>query len=444
MNNIFYFTADQLEHHPKNPRRDLGDLDELTESIRVNGIMQNLTVTPVVPGEFDHFYVLMGNRRLAAGKLAHVAEYPCRIVEDLSEKEQVALMLEENMQRNDLSVIEQAQGFQMMLDLGSNIEEIIEKTGFSESTIRHRINIAKLDPELLKEKEADEEFQMSLKDLYELERIKDVETRNQILKDSWNSRTLKRNVDATIREEERKKNKAALIELAEKAGIKKAPKGASIYSANWNSVKEYDVEKKPPKKLQLNGLSPEEVYYSAESGYYFYLMSKKAQKEKSKYEAEREEIQSRSGKIKKTLKEMKDKRREACCVFLDSEITEEEDLSIAKEIIREWLWDRGELHLRKTSMQSYYFKVMPFELVGEQKDFGEDFGPGKLLMASFCESLDDISVLIPWCLGYKEKEGKLYDKAYKILATIGIELTEEERKIVDGTHELYEKDKKTE
>lgn len=44
-------------------------------------------------------------------------------------------MLEENMQRNDLTIYEQAQGFQMMLDLGETAETIAEKTGFSTSTI---------------------------------------------------------------------------------------------------------------------------------------------------------------------------------------------------------------------------------------------------------------------------------------------------------------------
>ena len=46
MNNITMIKVEQLYHHPENPRKDLGDLSELTESIRKNGIMQNLTVVP--------------------------------------------------------------------------------------------------------------------------------------------------------------------------------------------------------------------------------------------------------------------------------------------------------------------------------------------------------------------------------------------------------------
>lgn len=54
-------------------------------------------------------------------------------------------MLLENMQRSDLTVYEQAQGFQMMLDLGESISDISEKTGFSETTVRRRVKLLELD-----------------------------------------------------------------------------------------------------------------------------------------------------------------------------------------------------------------------------------------------------------------------------------------------------------
>lgn len=168
-----------LEHihpHPDNPRKDLGDLTELAESIKKNGIMQNLTVIPK-EGEPGEYITIIGHRRSAAAKLAGVTEAPCRVVEDMTDKEQMSTMLEENMQRNDLTIWEQAQGFQMMLDLGETEDTIAEKTGFSKKTIRHRLNIAKLDSKTLMEKERQDGYQLSLTDLYELEKIKDVKTR---------------------------------------------------------------------------------------------------------------------------------------------------------------------------------------------------------------------------------------------------------------------------
>ena len=114
MNNITMIPICQLLHHPENPRKDLGDLTELAESIKQNGIMQNLTVVQVDDGLYN---VVIGNRRMAAAEMAGLEEVPC-VISEMDYKTQVATMLMENMQRQDLTVFEQAQGFQMMMDLG--------------------------------------------------------------------------------------------------------------------------------------------------------------------------------------------------------------------------------------------------------------------------------------------------------------------------------------
>ena len=126
---IVMIKTQRLRHHPDNPRKDLGDVTELADSVKKNGIMQNLTVIPIEGTE--EFYVLIGNRRMEACLQAGLEEVPCRIVSNISKKEQVGIMLEENMQRSDLTIIEQAEGFQMMLDLGETVDSISEKTGFS-------------------------------------------------------------------------------------------------------------------------------------------------------------------------------------------------------------------------------------------------------------------------------------------------------------------------
>ena len=194
---ICNLSLNQIYSHPDNPRKDLGDLSEMTESVRKNGIMQNLTV---IPGHWDNdrnwiengYTLVIGHRRYAAAKNAKLEKVPCRIIEGMTHKEQVSMMLEENMQRNDLTIWEQAQGFQMMLDLGDTEEQISEKTGFSKSTVRHRLNIAKLDQDVLKKKQDDDSFQLSLRDLYELEKIKDLKVRNDILSKAGSSRDLAR------------------------------------------------------------------------------------------------------------------------------------------------------------------------------------------------------------------------------------------------------------
>lgn len=124
---LVYIDVEKLHEHPDNPRKNVGDVTELADSIRVKGVMQNLTV---VRGQDGGYTVIIGHRRLAAAKIAGLKVLPCVIV-DMDEREQVSTMLLENMQRVDLTAYEQAQGFQMMMDLGDTVDGIAEKTGFS-------------------------------------------------------------------------------------------------------------------------------------------------------------------------------------------------------------------------------------------------------------------------------------------------------------------------
>ena len=165
-----------LEAHPDNPRKDLGDLTELTESIKTNGIMQNLTV--VSSPKDGMFRVVIGHRRMAAAKLAGLKEVPC-VLSQMDEKDQLATMLAENMQRSDLTPYEQAWGFQQMSLLGCGVDEIAEKSGFSKTTVKRRLEMAKLDTDKLKA--VTEERQISLGDFDRLAEIEDIDLRNEAL-----------------------------------------------------------------------------------------------------------------------------------------------------------------------------------------------------------------------------------------------------------------------
>lgn len=143
---VVLIPADQLCPHPDNPRKNLGNLTELADSIKANGILQNLTIVPKAEGGYT---VVIGHRRLAAAKLAGLEVLPC-IIADMDLRTQVQTMLTENIQRSDLSVYEQAQGFQMMLNLGDSIDEIARKSGFSQTTVRRRVKMMELDQDELK------------------------------------------------------------------------------------------------------------------------------------------------------------------------------------------------------------------------------------------------------------------------------------------------------
>ena len=216
MTTISMVEAKKLRPHPKNPRKNLGDLTELTESIKQNGIMQNLTAVPD-PDKDDGYMIIIGHRRFAAGKKAGLKEFPVSII-CLDEADQVKLMLCENIQRSDLTAVEQAEGFQMMIDFGISVQELSEETGFAPSTIYHRLNIAKLDKAAL-EKTMD---QLTLTDLIELEKIEDIETRNDILRKA-NRQTFSQMVQIAVSDQKTKKNEKAFIERLKAAGLTERP-----------------------------------------------------------------------------------------------------------------------------------------------------------------------------------------------------------------------------
>ena len=250
--------------HPDNPRKDVGDVTELADSIKKRGILQNLTVMPehwltmdemaaVVEAYTEDptdelkelietkwsdegYTTLIGHRRTAAAKLAGISEAPCRIVYGLTKNEQISMMLEENMQRNDLTIYEQAESFQLMLDLGETVETLSDKTGFSKSTIYHRLNIAKLDQGVLKEKEDDEAFQLTLKDMYELERVENVDERNKILSQASSSENLKYRIEQNIRDKQREKKGEELVALLKEKGVQQSETDMRGYTPGYENV----------------------------------------------------------------------------------------------------------------------------------------------------------------------------------------------------------------
>ena len=174
MNTITNVSVNTIFNHVNNPRKDLGDLSELAESIKKNGILQPLTVVP----ENEMYKVVIGHRRLEAARQAGLEEVPC-IVEELGEDAQLNVMMMENMMRENLTTYEEAKGFQLMLDLGKSVEEVAGETGFSQSTIRNRTKLLGLNE---KEFKKSVERGATLGDLVKLYDIQDDKTRDAVLK----------------------------------------------------------------------------------------------------------------------------------------------------------------------------------------------------------------------------------------------------------------------
>lgn len=158
---IVMLPIEKLHHHPNN-RKDLGDLTELTESIRINGVLQNLVVVEYSPVDHpelalqdpdDSFAVVIGNRRLEAARAAEVKELPCEIAA-MTLRDQVKAMAQENLLRKNPTAREQADAFQMLIDLGDSVDEVAKTTGFSTTTVRNRLKLNRLPKGMLDDAEA--------------------------------------------------------------------------------------------------------------------------------------------------------------------------------------------------------------------------------------------------------------------------------------------------
>ena len=231
MDNIELIPIEYLEHHPENPRSDLGDLHELSDSIAAQGILQNLTVIPV-PGQENKYWVVIGNRRLDASKQAGLTELPCRIAE-MTEQEALKTMMSENMQRSDLTVMDQINGIGKMQQLGMTLPEIAKGTGLSETTVRRRATIGTLPKKSL-EKACDKGA--SLLDLLEVTKLDDPADQEKVL-ESFGTNNFSYSIANAVRNQNMKKWRDEFLpKLQEKYPKARKCKDQDRWSDTWETV----------------------------------------------------------------------------------------------------------------------------------------------------------------------------------------------------------------
>ena len=429
--NLQNIPVEKLVHHPKNPRKDIGDITELSNSIKAKGILQNLTVVPAG----DKYYVVIGNRRMEAAKAAGLKTLPC-VIAEMDEKEQMETMLLENIQRVDLTVKEQADGFQLMMDLGLTVEELSEKTGFAKSTIYHRLNVAKLDGDVLERK------QVSMKQLIELERIKSIEKRNEILTNYGDSPNFSYQVRYAAEEEKAEEAKEKIIELVEAAGIPKSKK----YKYGW----EYGFE--TLQKIRYRGETAE-IPEQIESGEFYITDSSNVIIGKEIVKEEREKTPEEI-KEEKAREERRKKAKQA----------EELEKSIAlkaSKIVAEFILSSAELSLSEEERKALviysidrtrelrYSIPVTLRNCGLSKErMDEDDtvecvlekNPDTLLLIASAGYSGIYFVFMKY-LGGRADNADNCEQIVEILKKYGLRLTPEEQALVDGTSELYEAEK---
>src|SRR5918997_1434566 len=137
-----------LDPNPEQPRVEIGDLADLTASIKEKGVLEPLLVKPAkVTGRW---MIIAGERRWRASKAAGLKEVPC-IEMDVDDRAVAEIALIENMQRKDLTAWEEADGLMALCEkFGYTHEDVARKVGKSRTTVTEALSIANL-PEKIRE-----------------------------------------------------------------------------------------------------------------------------------------------------------------------------------------------------------------------------------------------------------------------------------------------------
>lgn len=422
---------DKLHPHPDNPRKVLGDIDELADSIKANGILQNLTVVPM-NDDWTEFTVIIGHRRLAAAKQAGLTELPCAVVE-MTEKEQLSTMLTENMQRSDLTVYEEAKGCQLLLDLGDTVAEVAEKTGFSESKIRRRVKLCELDEDAFKESQI---RQPTLQDYDRLNQIKDIDVRNELLK-SIGTNNFDNRLYSAVRKQEDDEERAELEKICLDNGMTKCESRNDIpenceYVGTIGTAQllkeSFDDDRK-------------RYFFFTTYGIYVTIYIQKTKEQIEKADAENKNRNAKRQKFDELEAQAKE-INQRCKALRESFMLEGNFNDDAKkqELINYILYSMSEC--REYDDRSFYFlsglKHENYECINLD-DCMKD--TGKMLMAAAYAFFEDLYntkyINVTYDEGIQRNISPELNRFYNLLVKLGYVMSDEEIQLRDGTHPIF-------
>ena len=451
MSEIVMIGVNHLYPHPDNPRKDVGDITELADSLKANGVLQNLTVVPKLKeNNGDDYTVVIGHRRLAAAKQAGLTELPC-VVAEMTPQEQLKTMLMENMQRSDLTNIEQAQGFQLMLDMGETVESISRDSGFSQTTIRRRLKLVELDQEKLRKAE---KRGATLSDYMELDKIEDPELKNKVL-DAIGTADFHNELKKAISAEKLKKRLkeweeqislfATIIETKGEVNGEKVPMDYVAWYSKWNLDQEIQVP---------DDFNSVQYYYKIEeNGIYIYAEHK--EKQKTADEIKREERETASRRIRAELEEITERH-----FNLRNEFISELSSATAKKYFAEiagnatwWIIGDGSFRRFEPNVDAL---ALAFDIDLDENAGYDDLRkaldplvreqPEKGMLSVIYSMIDDSGNGFWESRWNREKGAYEYvykpndelDRLYVLLGKLGYEASDEEAEMMNGTHELLQ------
>lgn len=421
-----------LEGHPDNPRKVLGDLEELRDSIKANGVFQNLTVVPH-PDKIGMYRVVIGHRRMAAAKLAGIPELPCSVVE-MDYKDQVSTMLLENMQRSDLTVYEQAQGFQLMLDLGETLETIHQKTGFSPTTISRRVKLLELNQDKFAKAQ---ERGATLEDYARLNKIENVKERNRVLEHIGTS-NFEWELNNALTEQRAKKNKPIMLKELNSFATQ-IPNSANR-KYEYSSYSSYSNYKEGQFASQKKS-SKEYFYLVEKNGVTIYTLKEKTAKpKKSKKEKEADLLRDELRQLSKQAYEQRVNFIKNFTAFKSN------SAAILKFLEKSVIYG---IYTYGSANSKLFESLVPGKY--RYEDTAEiyrvcDTEPERVaLIIAYCKTGDDESY-VTYYSSFGEKKPS-YRKnlrlifIYEQLNLLGYQISDVEKQLLDGTHPIFTENK---
>jgi ParB family chromosome partitioning protein len=144
-----YVPIEFVSRNPRNPRRIFteAELEDLAQSIREHGIVQPIVVRPA-PENREHFELIAGERRWRAAQRAGLTEIPV-ILRDVDDRVALELAIIENVQRADLNPVEEAMGYQLLIDEHDYTQaDLAQVIGKSRSHVANTLRLLKLPTEV--------------------------------------------------------------------------------------------------------------------------------------------------------------------------------------------------------------------------------------------------------------------------------------------------------
>ena len=225
MNNddsVQFIALELIRPNPYQPRKTFEEerLNDLASSIQQHGILQPIVLRQTVQG----YYIVVGERRFRASKLAGLTEVPA-IIKELSDEDMMELAIIENLQREDLNAIEEAEGYKkMMTDLNITQQEVARRLGKSRPYIANMLRLLQLPKnvaQMVQHGALSSAHGRTLLTLKDASKIK--KTAKQAAQESWSVRYLEEYVNGLVSKDisrkvdkETKESKPKMIQQQER------------------------------------------------------------------------------------------------------------------------------------------------------------------------------------------------------------------------------------